>query len=156
MMRYQSTAAFFLLLLCRGAAAFSPCGGEGMVTSSMRRTPAHRAIALRRCAAPRLDAADREEENAEDSNNYSVDWDSAWKKEVSAREEGNAGWRPEGREPVAEQAVREAQINKIADNAQANLQMAAGDWKLWVGLLAVISVATAFAGHAPAGDTYSV
>ena len=45
------------------------------------------------------------------------------------------------------------------DDAQANIQQAIdpSDWKLWVGLLAVLSVGTAILGHVPSGgEGYAV
>ena len=108
--------------------------------------------------------------------------DTAWKKEVSSRVEGTPGWRPEGREPVSDQQVREAQLKRGLDDAQLNVQMASTvserlfharsrhasltslsclscsqDWKFWVGILAVLSIATALLGHPSPGDqTYAV
>ena len=156
------SAPLFCLLLCTAAAsAFSPpamrSAAPPAVTQRRHAVAAHRAAPpLRRCTVVRLAADSDPSDEPSPDPNYSIDWDTAWQKEISAREQGTTGWRPEGREPVSEQAVREAKLEKIADDAQANLQMAAGDWKLWVGLLAVISVATAFAGHSPSGGTYSV
>ena len=155
------SAPLFCLLLCTAAAsAFSPpamrsAAPRGDAAAARGRRPPRRA-SLRRCTVVRLAADSDPSDEPSPDPNYSIDWDTAWQKEISAREQGTTGWRPEGREPVSEQAVREAKLEKIADDAQANLQMAAGDWKLWVGLLAVISVATAFAGHSPSGGTYSV
>ena len=108
--------------------------------------------------------------------------DTAWKKEVSSRVEGTPGWRPEGREPVSDQQIREAQLKRGLDDAQLNVQMASTvsvaspfhaipprsltslsclscsqDWKFWVGILAVLSIATALLGHPSPGDqTYAV
>lgn len=146
-------AAAFLLILCAAtASAFSPAArARGHVAGAA----AHHA-ARGRAAAPRLSGSESEGDGDGDAS-YSIDWDTAWQKELSARETGTTGWRPEGREPVTETKLAEAKISKLADDAQANLQVAAGDWKLWVGVLAVISVATALAGHMPSGDgTYSV
>jgi len=50
--------------------------------------------------------------------------DSAWKTEMSGRQEGTAGWRPEGREPVSETQVAEARVKKSLDDASVNAQMA--------------------------------
>ena len=74
------------------------------------------------------------------------------KKEISARDTGVSSWRPEGRTPVPQDAVREARIKKGLDDAQFNLQQASADWRFWVAILATISVATALAGHAPSGQ----
>ena len=57
---------------------------------------------LSRCAAPLLSATPDKPEQ-DDEQTYSVDWDSAWKKEVGAREEGTQSWRPEGYEPPTDQ-----------------------------------------------------
>ncbi len=57
---------------------------------------------LSRCAAPLLSATPDKPEQ-DDEQTYSVDWDSAWKKEVGAREEGTQTWRPEGYEPPTDQ-----------------------------------------------------
>ena len=143
-------AAFLLLALCASATAFSPAARARSHVSSAQ-------YAVRgRAATPVLSGSKPEGEGNDDAS-YSIDWDTAWQKELSARETGTSGWRPEGREPVTETKLAEAKISKLADDAQANLQVAAGDWKLWVGVLAVISVATALAGHTPSGDgTYSV
>ena len=87
---------------------------------------------------------------------YTVDWDSAWQKEIKTREEGTSGWRPEGRAPVSDEQLREARVKKTVDDAQVNLQLATTDWRFWVGILAVLSVGTALLGHTPSGQTYSV
>ena len=42
------------------------------------------------------------------------------------------------------------------DDAQAELRVATTDWKFWIGVLAVLSVATALLGHTPSGQTYAV
>lgn len=75
----------------------------------------------RRCASPLLMS---EEESKPEDTEYTVDWDTAWKKEVSMRDEGAASWRPEGREPVTEQQLAEVRVKRTVDDAQFNLQAA--------------------------------
>ena len=91
-----------------------------------------------------------------DDKGYSVDWDSAWSNELTKRQTGETQWRPEGREPVSEQSVRDARVRKGADDAMATVQAWSGDWKLWVGVLLAASVLTAVATHSQAPDAYSV
>ena len=99
-------------------------------------------------------------------------------------------WRPEGREPVPEEKLREVRVQRVVDETQSKiadtfnpcafevshpclmhsphalalrspiLYDVAGrsDWKVWVGVLLAISVATAVLGHVPSETygTYSV
>merc|ERR1719269_313127 len=84
---------------------------------------------FRRAAAPVLSAMPPPEPSPDESEeSYSVDWDSAWQKEISARDSGAVNWRPEGREPVPEDALREARLRQTVDGAQASLNTAAMDW----------------------------
>lgn len=100
-------AIWCLLLLCSPAAALS----------LRPRAPA------RRCHAPLMSTMpDGPEEKGEE---YTIDWDTAWKKELDSRTDGSSRWRPEGREPIPEDAIRAARVNKAVDDAQFNLQMAA-------------------------------
>ena len=84
-----------------------------------------RAPALRRSTTPQLSLSPEDEPNPEDASEYSVDWDTAWSKEISSREEGTQQWRPEGREAVTEQQLATARATKAMDDASFNMQMAA-------------------------------
>ena len=81
--------------------------------------------ALRRSTTPQLSLSPEDEPNPEDASEYSVDWDTAWSKEISSREEGTQQWRPEGREAVTEQQLATARATKAMDDASFNMQMAA-------------------------------
>ena len=89
-----------------------------------------------------------------------VDWDNAWKKELESRQTGVADWRPEGRAPVSEQAVVEAQLRRGADQAldtaQVSLNQWTGKWQFWVFVLAAVSVATTLASHGGGQQAYMV
>ena len=47
-----------------------------------------------------------------------MDWDSAWKKELTSRETGTVNWRPEGREPVPEEELRKAEVERDLQGAR--------------------------------------
>jgi hypothetical protein len=52
----------------------------------------------------------------------SDDWDSAWQREIAKRKQGQAEWRPEGREPVSRQQLVEARGKKVTDDAVVAVQ----------------------------------
>ena len=81
------------------------------------------------------------------SSEFSTDWDNAWQEEVEKRSQGTQSWRPEGREPISPEALREARMNRMRDETMAGVQKAAGGWQLWAGLIAFVAVLTAVAGH---------
>ena len=93
--------------------------------SALRASVHSRAVApalrARRCASP---VATEPEPDGEGSSEYTVDWDSAWKKELVSRETGMPQWRPEGREPVPDERLREARVQRSFDDAQDNLAAA--------------------------------
>ena len=138
-----------------------------------------RAPALRRSTTPQLSLSPEDEPNPEDASEYSVDWDTAWSKEISSREEGTQQWRPEGREAVTEQQLATARATKAMDDASFNMQMAATvrdhgplflslfvltrallchtqDWRFWIAILAVLSIGTALIGHQDQPQTYAI
>ena len=86
-----------------------------------------------------------------------IDWDTAWQREIAARQEGVTGFRPEGREPVPEEEVLKAKAMRAVGDAQSSITSAfdPSDWKIWLGALAFLSIATALAGHSDSG-AYSV
>ena len=88
------------------------------VGAALRSAPA------RRCAAPLLSAMPEPGSEPDGGDEYTVDWDTAWKKELSSREDGKSTWRPEGREPVSDDQLREARVRKSLDDAQFSLQTA--------------------------------
>ena len=102
-------------------------------------------------------AASSSQDNSEDSSSeYRVDWDSAWSAEIARREDIST-WRPEGLEPPTTSALANARLKTGVDNAQATLQTWSGDWRVWVGFIAALSVATALVGHSSDGaQGYSV
>mmetsp|Transcript_65851 Transcript_65851/g.130535 ORF Transcript_65851/g.130535 Transcript_65851/m.130535 type:complete len:140 (-) Transcript_65851:310-729(-) len=91
-----------------------------------------------------------------DPSEYQLDWDKAWSAEKERREQGGGVWRPDGREPVSGAALREARLKNAADNAQATLSVWSGDWKLWVGVIAALSVATTLLSHSDTTHGYAV
>ena len=139
-----------------------------------------RTPALRRSTTPQLSLSPEDEPNPEDASEYSVDWDTAWSKEISSREEGTQQWRPEGREAVTEQQLATARATKAMDDASFNMQMAATvritarflslslfvltrallchtqDWRFWIAILAVLSIGTALIGHQDQPQTYAI
>lgn len=84
-------------------------------------------------------AAGEEQDNPE----YSTDWDSAWRTELSRREEGPQGWRPEGREPPTQQQLMEARAATVTDEAAVQMQEWNRDWRFWMAIIAVLSVSSA-------------
>ena len=85
--------------------------------------------------------------------------DSAWQKEIVQRTEGNAAWRPQGREPVSEEQVQKARMQNAANDVQDKISgmVDPSDWKLWLAVLAVLSVGTALLGHTGGAEgAYSV
>lgn len=76
-----------------------------------------------------------------------VDWDSAWQVEQKKIDDGTASWRPEGREPVSEQQKLARNVDRATRDAQASVSQWTGQWQFWLGILAVISVATALLGQ---------
>ena len=103
-------------------------------------------------AAVRMMSADEPPEKG--GSEYSVDWDTAWSAELTKRNTGTAGWRPEGREPVSEVQLAKARFKKRADDVQYGALSASSKWQFWVGLLAVLSVGTALLQHP--SDSYTI
>lgn len=84
-----------------------------------------------------------------------IDWDGAWQSELEKRSTGTASWRPEGREPVSAQRLAEVRLKRKANEIQGSISTNLTDWRFLLGIIAVISVATAVLGHSSAPDQTS-
>lgn len=86
-----------------------------------------------------------------------VDWDAEWKKVVKEQKSGGSKQRPgteyykSEAEVAAIRAANKAtkQVDRVAEKVAANLptmptfDALKGDWKFWIGVIAIISVGTA-------------
>ena len=129
----------FALLL-----ALSPTAALVRGTAA-RGTIALRAVRAGRWSAPVMLADEGGEEKT-------TDWDNAWQSEMKKRSDGTAEWRPEGREPVSAQQLAAIRAAKAGDDIAVNVQSWSGDWRFWLGIIAVISVATAALTYGGASD----
>ena len=136
-MTVSATASSLLLLFAAHSAR-----GLLLASPSHARALAARTPLLRSRAAKMATEEGRPEK---DTGEYSTDWDGAWAAELAKRSAGNQAWRPEGREPVTEEQVLKARATKTVDEAQQQLTQATADWRFWLGLIAVLSVASAVA-----------
>lgn len=97
-----------------------------------------------------------------DEENYEgeVDWDEEWKKVVSNQDQPKK--RPMGNyksdvEIAATKVKRsaEAKLDEVRQSASFDFRSVRGDWKFWIGVLAVISVGSSLiagAGQVPYTD----
>ena len=76
-----------------------------------------------------------------------VDWDQAWQTELQRRETGKATWRPEGREAVTDEQLRQARIANAVSDASTRVQGMAKTWQFWVAVLGLISIFAAVVGN---------
>ena len=131
--------------------------GVGVQPSLRKRvSPAAALRALRCRMIMALPEEDSPSDGTSDENEYSIDWDSAWQLELAKQKAGTASWRPEGREPPESEDVVKARLKVAKDTAGLELQQLAGDWRFWIGIVAVFSVVTAVLGHSSADQGYTI
>ena len=114
-----------LVASCLASASFALVVPRAVASASVR-VPA-------RVRVPALMTAGREEDSS-----YSVDWDAAWRAELSKRAAGTHAWRPEGHEPVRAVATDAAQT-------EVERYLRADDWRFWMSIIASLAVSSAIA-----------
>uniref|UniRef100_A0A7S2UHD2 Uncharacterized protein n=1 Tax=Attheya septentrionalis TaxID=420275 RepID=A0A7S2UHD2_9STRA len=93
----------------------------------------------------------------------SVDWDAEWKKVATEQKKPGSGVKDPYKGDVEKAAIKvrnaaQSQLNKVERELIKNkpdIKSLQGDWKFWIGILAIISVAAALISASGQTQSYS-
>ncbi|CAB9511035.1 expressed unknown protein [Seminavis robusta] len=139
--KMASSVLLLVLLFGVSVEAFSPIGGRSLSTRTASKN-------LIPCSSTK-----RDDEFPTDDSDLSVDWDAEWKKVMEKEKAGEPIERPgkdfykSEAEITAIRAANKAstEVQKISSKVPSPPSMSSltGDWRFWIGILALISIGSA-------------